>query len=108
MIRCFGEERYPQRIPRFKTERAIFCGSENCPVGAVLRLCVFSMLFGQPGFEPGTPSPPDLYANQLRYCPKVLKLIFVNGNHYISGGRFCQQDGRIWFFQLDFYAEMVL
>ena len=26
-------------------------------------------LIGQPGFEPGTPSPPDLYANQLRYCP---------------------------------------
>lgn len=26
-------------------------------------------LVGQPGFEPGTPSPPDLYANQLRYCP---------------------------------------
>ena len=26
-------------------------------------------LVGQPRFEPGTPSPPDLYANQLRYCP---------------------------------------
>ena|GEM_PF-5481508 len=24
---------------------------------------------GQAGFEPATPSPPDLYANQLRYCP---------------------------------------
>lgn len=28
-------------------------------------------LIGQPGFEPGTPSPPDLYANQLRYCPSL-------------------------------------
>ena len=28
--------------------------------------------FGQPGVEPGTPSPPDLYANHLRYCPKPL------------------------------------
>ena len=31
---------------------------------------IFSV--GQPGLEPGTPSPPDLYANHLRYCPTVI------------------------------------
>ena len=25
--------------------------------------------FGQTGFEPATPSPPDLYAKPLRHCP---------------------------------------
>ena len=28
--------------------------------------------FGQTGFEPATPSPPDLYAKPLRHCPSTL------------------------------------
>ena len=27
--------------------------------------------FGQTGFEPATPSPPDLYAKPLRHCPSL-------------------------------------
>ena len=30
---------------------------------------VIIFLVGQPGLEPGTPSPPDSYANHLRYYP---------------------------------------
>ena len=33
--------------------------SLNCPL----------RIFGQTGFEPATPSPPDLYAKPLRHCP---------------------------------------
>ena len=33
------------------------------------RLKPAPICFGQTGFEPATPSPPDLYAKPLRHCP---------------------------------------
>ena len=33
-----------------------------------------TLLIGQTGLEPATPSPPDLYANHLRYCPLRMAL----------------------------------
>ena len=51
-------------------------------------------LVGQPRFEPGTPSPPDLYANQLRYCPTKNTIINYAG-FFANQVRYCQNQFEI-------------
>ena len=59
-------DRNLQKMPKSKKkipEKGIFfCFSSQCPEK---KIC----LVGQAGLEPATPSPPDSYANHLRYCP---------------------------------------
>ena len=51
-----------------QSKRLLFYGQKKT---SFLKNVKNEVFIGQPGFEPGTPSPPDLYANQLRYCPSL-------------------------------------
>ena len=66
---------------------AVFGEAENCQVNKALALLTGPQTHrhnsdgkksvGQRGLEPRTPSPPDSYANHLRYCPTDFSLLVV-------------------------------